>query len=178
MKKIFSVIIFSLFIGSSFGQDMSTLMRLHDFSISLGSAANVSLDTLLIKARALKMDIKSTEQLVNLLRAAELYSTMDYESSSYYIKKVVINNRYPEYSNLKFLLLIGNYANLKDIENTAKYFYIVNRLEFIDPYNMKTIRSVIRNNFKKDAFNDALSYYYYYHQRIKLIDEIGFVESN
>jgi hypothetical protein len=176
MKKIFSVIIFSLLIDCSFSQDISTLMRLHDFSISLGSTNNASFDTLLMKARVGKMDIKITEQLVYLLRAAEFYSTRDYENSSYYIKKAGINYRYPEYYNLKFLLVIGNYANLKDLENTARFFYIVNKVEFIDPYNLKTIRSFIRNNFKKDAFNDALSHYYYYHQRLKLIDEIGFAE--
>jgi hypothetical protein len=48
--------------------------------------------------------------------------------------------------------------------------------KYIDPNNMKTIRSVIRNNFKKDAFDDALSYYYYYHERLKIIDEIEFAE--
>ncbi|HJY63831.1 MAG TPA: hypothetical protein VJ455_06725 [Ignavibacteria bacterium] len=152
------------------------MMGLHDFSISLGSTNSASCDTLLMKARVGKMDIKISEQLVYLLRAAESYSIKDYENSSYYIQKVRINNRYPEYYNLKLLLFIGNYSNLKDLKNTARYFYIVNKVEFIDPYNMKTIRSEIRNNFKKDAFDDALSYYYYYHRRLKLIDEIGFVE--
>jgi len=176
MKKIYSVLLLSLLIDCSFGQDLSTLMRLHDFSISLGSTDNASFDTLLMKARVGKMDIKTAEQLVYLLRAAEFYSTKDYENSSYYIQKVGINSRYPEYYNLKLLLFIGNYSNLKDIKNTARYYYIVNKAKDIDPNNMKTIRSEIRNNFKKDAFDDALSYYYYYHERLKIIDEIEFAE--
>jgi hypothetical protein len=176
MKKIFSVILFLLMIDCSFGQDISTLMRLHDFSISLGSTNNASFDSLLMKARVGKMDVKIAEQLVYLLRAAEFYSTKDYGTSSFYIKKVGINYKYPEYYNLKSLLIIGNFAHLKDIENTARHFYILNKAEYIDPYNLNTIRSIIRKNFNKDTFNDALSHYYYYHQRLKLIDDIGFVE--
>jgi len=176
MKKIFPVIIFSLLINYSSGQDLTTLMRLNDFSISLGSTDRASVDTSLMKARIGKMNIKISEQLVYLLRAAEYYSTKDYENSSSYIQKVRINFKYPEYDNLKFLLFIGNYSNLKDLNNAAKYFYIVNKYEFIDPQNMKTMRSEIRNNFKKDDFDDALSYYFYYHQRLKIVDEIEFAE--
>lgn len=167
---------FSLLIDFSYGQDISTLMRLHNYSVSLGSTSSASFDTLLMKARVGKMDFRIAEQLVYLLRAAEFYSTRDYENSSYYIQKVGINSRYPEYYNLKLLLFNGNYANLKDLKNTARYFYIVNKAEFIDPYNLKTIRNVIKDNFKKNDFDDALSYYYYYHKRLKIIDEIGFVE--
>ena len=151
-------------------------MKLHDYSVSLGSTNRTSFDTLLMKARVGKMDIRITEQLVYLLRAAEFYSVGDYENSSYYIHKVGINTRYPEYYNLKLLLFIGNYCHLKDLENTARYFYIVNKSEFMDPYNMKTIRSEISKNFKKKAFDDALSHYFYYHKRLALIEEIGFVE--
>jgi hypothetical protein len=74
-------------------------------------------------------------------------------------------------------LFIGNYSNLKDLKNTARYYYIVNKeAKFIDQNNIKTIRSVIRNNFKKDAVDNALSHYFYYHERLKIIDEIEFAE--
>lgn len=176
MKKIYTAILFSLLMSYSYCQDLSTLMKLYDFSVSLGSMNKVPFDTLLMKARVDKMDKRIAEQLVYLLRAAEFYNLKDYASSSYYIHKVGLNYKYPEYYNLKMLLCIGNYANIKDIENTAKYFYIVNKVEFIDPKNRNTIRSVISSNFTKDDFDDALAHYYYYHQRLKLLDEIGFVE--
>jgi hypothetical protein len=176
MKRIYSVLLFSLLIDCSFGQDLSTLMKLHDFSISLGSTNSASFDTLMMKARAGNMDIKIAVQLVYLLRAAEFYSNRDYENSSFYIQKVGISSRYPEYYNLKFLLLFGNYCNLKDIKNTARYYYILKKSKDIDPYNMKTIRSLIRNSFKKDAFDDEFSHYYYYHEKLRVIDEIEFAE--
>ena len=117
MKKIFSVIIFSLLIDCSFGQDIihpdeiEVIFQFHWAALTV-----LPVDTLLMKARAGKMNIKISEQLVYLLRAAEFYSTRDYENSSYYIQKVRINFRYPEYYNLKLLLFIGNYSNLKDLE--------------------------------------------------------------
>ncbi len=175
MKKVFSIVLFSMIINCSFCQEYSTLMRLHELSVSLGSTSRVT-DTLILKARTGKMDIRTAEQLVYLLRAAEFYSLMDYANSVYYIKKVGINYKYPDYYNLKLLLLIGNIAHLNDLDNTARYFYIMNKVGYVDPQNLNTIRAVIRNNFKKETFSDALSHYYYYHQRLKHIEDIGFVE--
>lgn len=176
MKKVFSVVLFLMIMNCSFSQEYSTLMRLHELSVSLGSTSHIACDTLILKARVGKMDIRTAEQLVYLLRAAEFYSLMDYANSVYYIKKVGINYRYPDYYNLKLLLLIGNSAHLNDLDNTAKYFYIMNKVGYIDPQNLITIRTTIRNNFKKEAFFEALSHYYYYHQRLKQIEAIGFVE--
>ncbi len=176
MKKIYVAILFSLLMNFTYCQELSTLMKLHDFCISLGSMNKVPFDTLLMKARVGKMDPRIAGQLVYLLRAAEFYSLKDYANSSYYIQKVGLNYKYSEYYNLKMLISIGNYAHTKDIENTAKYFYIVNKVEYIDPKNLNTIRSIIASNFTKNEFNDALAHYYYYHQRLKHLDEIGFVE--
>lgn len=173
MKKILHVVLFILLINCSFGQEMNTLMKLHELSISLGCAENGEYDTLFIKARVGKMDIRITEQLLYLIRAAELYNASDYQNSILYLRKVGINYRYPEYYNLKMLLYIRNFANLKDLENTARYFYIVNKGS-VYPYNMTTMRSIIRNNFTRNEFDDELSHYYYYHRRLKLLEEIGY----
>ncbi|MBI4647990.1 MAG: hypothetical protein HY738_15745 [Bacteroidia bacterium] len=153
MKKIFSAFIFLFIVSYSFGQDITTLLKLHDISIALGVANDIS---------------------IFLLRAVECYSTKDYETSNYYIKKVVINFSNLDLNNLKFVVLLGSYANLKDVKQTAKYFYIADKSTLIAPENMEIIRSEIRKNFKKDVFDEALSYYYYYHARLKIIDEIKF----
>jgi hypothetical protein len=174
MKHIFALIFLFVVVGFSYAQDLSTLKDLHNFSISLGSSKIVTADSSLMIGRVGKMDDRLVEQLVNLLRSAEFYSLKDYASSEYYIKNVRINNRYPDYYNLKLLLIIGNYANLKDVKNTAKYYYIVNKDKFVNPHNLETIRCIIKENFTLDEFNDALAYYYYYHQRLKHLDEIGF----
>lgn len=176
MKKTFSVLLFLLFITCSFGQDVTTLLKLNDYSISLGSSDSAYIDTFLIKARVKRLNTKTAEQLVYLSRAAEHYSNKDYENAKLNIQRVRMNFHYPEYNNLKFLLFIGTYANLKDLKNSAKHFYIVYRSKDLTPYTLKTIRGIIRNNFTKEAFSDELSYYFYYHERLKIIDEIDFYE--
>jgi hypothetical protein len=174
MKKVISVVVFTLIMQHSFGQDMPTLIKLHDVSTSLGISNSITVDTLLLKERIDKINNRVAEQQSYLLRAAEFYTKKDYENSIYYIKRVVINFKTIDFNTLKFLLLIGNYANLKDIENTARYFYIVNKSRLIDPENMRAITSAVRDNFSRADFDDALSPYYYYHRRLKMLDAIKF----
>ncbi|HLO59875.1 MAG TPA: hypothetical protein VK179_14100 [Bacteroidales bacterium] len=175
MKKVFPVVLFIMLINCSFGQEMKTLMQLRELSISLGCAENTELDTLFLKARVGKMDIRISEQLLYLIRAAELHNASDYQNSIRYLRKVGINDRYPEYYNMKMQLYIRNFASLKDLENTVRFFYIVNKGS-IYPYNLTTMRSIIRDNFKRKEFDNELAHYYYYHRRLKLLDEIGFTE--
>jgi hypothetical protein len=175
MKSKILVILFSLLINYSFGQDLNTLMKLHDYSLAFG-CTNIAADTLLMKARIGKMHIKTAEQLIYLLRAAEHYTIKDYENSKLFIQKIGNTLRYPEYDNLKFFLQIGIYSNLKDIENTAKHFYIVSKYVYLDSNNLESIRNEIRNNYKRDSFDYSLSFYYYYHQRMKILNEIGFTD--
>jgi hypothetical protein len=175
MKKVFFVLLFSLLMNYSFGQELTTLLRLNDFFLSLGSTGDNTVDTLLLKARAGKMNLRMAEQIVYLLRAAESYSNRDFETSIYYIRKVDLFP-YPEYNNLKFLILVGGYANRKDLENTAKAYYLINKEKPIDHYNLATIGKEIGKNYTREAFNDELAHYFYYHQRLKILDGIEFTE--
>jgi hypothetical protein len=174
MKKLFLVSIIILLFNYSFGQNITTLLKLHDVSIVLGIANITPIDTLLNKSNI--ENYKIAEQQLYLLRAAEYYLNKDYENSGFYIKKVAINFKSIDYNNLKYVVLIGSYAKLKDIKETARYFYIINKSKPVDPENMNLIRSLIGDNFKKDDFDKALAHFYYYHDRLKLINEIKFEE--
>ncbi len=174
MKKIISVYIFIFLVHYSFGQEIATLLKLHDVSVSLGIINSVSVDTIAIKARPEKINGRISEQQLFLLRASESYSAKDFENAGYYVKKVVLLFKNNDLNNLKYVIMVGSYANLKDARETAKYFYIVNRTRRLDPENLKIIRKEIRNNFTRDIFEQALSTFYYYHERLRIIDEIKF----
>lgn len=174
MKNIFSILILLFLTNYSFGQDITTMIKLFDISNTIGITNRISIDTVWLKSSVENINRKVAEKQLNLLKAAEYYSVKDYENSSYYIKKAALKFKISDYNTLKYIVLIGSYANLKDIKNTAKYFYIVNKTKLIDPENMRIIRGEIRNNFKKINFDEALSDYYYYHERLKIIDEIKF----
>jgi hypothetical protein len=175
MKKTFPVIIFIFIINHSFGQDMTTMIKLHDVSVALGINSR-PVDTILFKSGKQKINRRVTDQQSYLLKAAEYYNAKDYENSHEYIKRVVLRFKIKEYNTLRYILLIGGYANIKDIKNTAKFLYIANKTKFVGPENMNLVREAIRNNFKKDDFDNALSYYFYYHHRMKILDEIKFNE--
>ncbi len=176
MKKAFPVLIFILIINYSFGQDMTTLVKLHNVSVALGISNSRPVDTILFKSEIQKINRKLTEQQSYLLKAAEYYNAKDYENSREYSRRVVFRFKINEYNNLRYVVLIGSFANLKDIKNTAKFLYIAGKTRLIDPENMVIIREAIRNNFKKDNFDEALSNYFYYHDRMKVLDEIKFNE--
>jgi len=175
MKKVFSLSLFIFFISYSFGQDLNTLIKLHDVSVALGISTSISIDTtLLTKSKKARFNRKAAEQQLYLLKAAEYYQNKDYESSSYYISKVRINFKSADHNNLKYVIMIGCYARLKDIERTARAFYLGSN--FIDPENMRIVREEIKRNFKKVLFDEALSDYFYLHKRKKIIDDIQFIE--
>lgn len=176
MKKISSALIGIFLISNLFGQDITTLTKLHDISESLGIANTISIDSVIIFAKKEKVSVKVLEPKLFLLRAAEYYSNKDYENSIFYIKKIRGYFRFIDYNNLKYAVLIGSYANMKDINNTAMYLYIVRRNQFVDPKTTQIIQTSIRNNFTKDNFEKVLSYYFYYHERQKVMSEIKFDE--
>jgi hypothetical protein len=175
MKKILSVSALVLFMGYSFGQDRMTLLKLHDVSEALGIINSIFVDTMLLYTGIERTNKRIAEQHYYLLKAAQYYQLKEYSNSIYYIKKV-INFQSVEYNALKYLVLIGNYASVKDVKNTAKYFYQTNKSRIPDPESMECIRAVIRENFKRDEFSKALSSYYYYHERLKIVDDMRFRE--
>ncbi len=173
MKIKFFAILLALTGVSICAQEYSTMMELHEYSVSLGCTTGDA-DTLLIKSRVGLMPVRTSQQMVYLLRAAESYVIKDYKNSSLFLNKIGGILRMPEYDNVKYFLVVANYCNLKDIENAAKHFYLLNKYAYLDPQNLNSIHKEIRNNFEKEAFDHALSYYYYYHKRQEVLNEIGF----
>src|ERR1035437_299178 len=139
MKKIIAVYIFIFLFHCSFGQEVSTLLKLHDVSVTLGVANNIFVDTMAIKSQPGKINTRLSDQQMCLLRASESYSAKDFENSSYYIKKVVLLFKNNDLNNLRYVIIIGSYANLKDARETAKYFYIANKTKRMDPESLKII---------------------------------------
>ena len=170
MKKAFFLFILISLINLSFGQDMSTELKLHNISVAMGVANSVTNDSMIIKYQ------KEAQQLSNLLKAAECYTNKDYENCSLYLRSVTRQFKNNDYNNLKYVLQIGCFANLKEAKLTAKYFYLANESKLVSSENMQLINSEIRKNFKKDIFDEALDSYYYYHARLRIIDEIKFNE--
>jgi hypothetical protein len=174
MKKFSFIYILIYFFNYTYGQDVATLVKLHNISTSLGVTTSISVDTLIINAKNARINYKVTEQQDLLLRAAEYYSNKDYENAGYYVKRVVLIFKNNDLNNLKYIIQIGSYANLKNIRETAKHFYLARKLKQIAPENMKIIINEIKINFTKDNFMDALANFYYYHKRLAIIDEMKF----
>lgn len=175
MKNILPAFILLFLSNLSSGQEVPTAVKLFRISISLGVTNRISVDTLPGSSNQIWINNRESAAQSILLKAAESYKAKDYENSNNYSKKAGrLSNT--DLFNLKYVILIGSFANLKDVKQTAKYFYIADKTNLIDPENMKIIRKEIRLNFKRDIFDEALSYYYYYHARLRILDEIKFDE--
>jgi hypothetical protein len=174
MKKIFSFFLFILLHNYSFGQDTIMSEKIHSLSTLLGNDKIDSSDTVSVKRKKTNINYREAGHLSNLLKAAEYYNTRDYENSGFYIQKVRYKFRMNEFNNLMYTVMIGTFANEKDIKKTAKYFYVLRKSKFVDPECMQVINEAIRTNFTKENFDIALSPYYYYHNRQKIIDKIKF----
>jgi hypothetical protein len=172
MKKFLFIFLTFILINNSFGQDISILIKLHEVSEKLGLISSISLDTLLIRSGYERVNRKISEQQLSLLKATECYLNSDYENSFFYIKKADIIFRNNDLNNLKFVVLIGTCANLNEAKLTAKWFYFINRNNVMLPQNKKIIYNLIKSNFNREDFEKSLSLYYYYHKRMKLLDEI------
>jgi len=111
-----------------------------------------------------------------ILEGAEYYMAKDYQNSIFHLQKINYKFKYSAYNNLKFVVLIESCVRLNDIKNTAKYFYLMNKSKFVDPDNKKLVRTLIGNGFNKNSFDAALSRFYYYHDRQKILNDIKFVK--
>jgi hypothetical protein len=176
MKNFMAAVLLSFSMNSTFAQEINTLLKLENLSAKLGNTPGLPVDTLLLESRAGIANYKMADQLAFLLSSAEYYSVGDYHNSMYYLKKVVLKFKNDDYNSLKCLLLIGNASNLKDIKETARYYYMMCKLKCQNPKSLTTIGQIIRNNFDRNSFDEELSRYFYYHQRLRILNEIGFAE--
>jgi hypothetical protein len=173
MKRFLTTAFFFTFLISlCFGQDINTLMKLNEVCVRLGSSRKLPADKLQLEESLYKVNVKMAQHLELLFRAAESYLSGDYEHSDYYIKQVHMNFRNMEYNNLKLLLLTCNIAHDGDVENAARYYYIIRKINQMEPGNMEFIYKEIAGNLKREAFDSELSHYFYYHQRLKILDTI------
>jgi hypothetical protein len=172
MKRFLTAFFFTFLISLCFGQDINTLTKLNDACVRLGSKRKQPLDKLQLEESLYKVNVKMAQHLELLLRAAEYYLSGDYEHSDYYIKQVHMNFRNMEYNNLKLLLLTCNFAHDGDAENAARQYYIIRKINQMEPGNMEVICKEIAGNLKREAFDNELSHYFYYHQRLKILETI------
>jgi hypothetical protein len=172
MRRFFSVLAFVFLINSGFSQDISTLVKLNDLCVQLGSSRKMPVDSLQLQSGLYKINMKVTLHLNLLLKAAECYISKDYEHSDYYIQQVHMNFRNMEYNNLKFLLITCNYIHAGDVKNSARFYYIISRINKMEPGSMEIIYREIAANLKRDSFDEELSHYFYYHQRLKILDTV------
>lgn len=172
MKSLIIALVLTFLIGSSYGQDISTLMKLNDACVKLGSSRKLPADTLQLKVNLYKVNAKMSQHMGLLLQAAEFYLAKDYEHSDYYIKQVRMNFKNIEFNNLKLLLMICNYAHIGDTPETARYYYIIKKINLMEPGNMDIIHKEIASGIDRAPLDDALARYFYYHQRMKILDVI------
>jgi hypothetical protein len=172
MKRLFTGLILAFMVSHSFCQDINTLVKLNRMCVQLGSSRRLPADSLQLQLSLSKINIKTAQHLDLLLKAAENYLLKDYEHSSYYIQLVHMNFRNPEYNNLKLLLMICNFAHEKNIQETARHYYIIKKINLMEPGNMEFIHNEIAGNFERASFDKALSQFFYYHQRLKILDTI------
>jgi hypothetical protein len=172
MKKISIFLIITFISANSFSQDISTLVKLNMACVQLGSSRKLPADTMQLEMSFYQVNAKIAQHLEFLLKAAEYYLIKDYEHSDYYIKQVRMNFRNMEYNNLKFLLMTCNYIHAGDVKNSARFYYIITRINKMEPASMEIIYREIAANLQRESFNEELSHYFYYHQRLKILDTI------
>jgi hypothetical protein len=171
-KRISSAIALIFLVNILHSQEIPTLGKLYDISARLGVTFMLSADTMPTPAYQSDFNYPLNERETYLLKAAEFYSKKDYVTTNLYLKKSRINFRNKDLSNLSYVLLIGSYSNLQEIAFAAKYFYIIVRKGQLYPENMELVRAGIRSNFSRSDFDDALSIYFYYHDRQKILRDI------
>jgi hypothetical protein len=172
MKRPVIALLFTFLLGNNYGQNINTLIKLNDACVQLGSSRRIPADTLQLKINLYKINPKVAQHMELLLKAADFYLAKDYEHSDYYIKQVRMNFRNIEYNNLKLLLMICNYAHSGDTTETARFYYIIKKINRMEPGNMEIIHKEVASHFDRDPFDDALARYFYYHQRMKILDTI------
>jgi hypothetical protein len=170
--KIALVITLIVFGNNLHSQEIPTLGKLYDISSKLGVRCLERTDTALTSSYRGDFNYRLSEREKYLLKAAEFYNLKDYDNANLYSKMSRFNFRNKDLLNLSFVLLIGSYSNLKEIRPTSKYFYIAVRKKHIYPENMELIREAVRSNFSRSDFDDALSPYFYYHDRLRILQDI------
>lgn len=171
-KRIASFIVFIFLANILHSQAIPTLRKLYDISAKLGVTCMATPDTIRSLTSQADLNYSLSEREKSLLRAAEFYLQKDFGSALLYSKKSRINFRNVDLANLSFVLLIGSYSYLKEIKLTAKYLYIAIRKKQMYSENMELIRASIRSNFSRHDFDDALSTFFYYHDRQRILQEI------
>lgn len=172
MKKYIFSFVFLLPLQLLFSQDIVTLNKIYEVSTKLGIKNSISIDTMLINTRNERISRRVTEQQSLLLKASEYYLSQDYENALYFIKQVEIRFRNNGLNNLSYFISIGSNAHLNLPKATAKWYYTANRINCIEPENLKTIHNEIKEYLTRDEFEKGLSYYYYFHQRMKILAAI------
>ena len=171
-KRISSAIVLIFLVNISHSQEIATLRKLYDISARLGVTCMASADTMTTSAYMSDFNHPLNEREIYLLKAAEFYCKKDYVTTNLYIKKSRTNFRNKDLINLSFVLLIGSYSNRQEIASTARYLYIIVRKGQLYTENMELVRAGIRNNFSRSDFDNALSIYFYYHDRQKILQDI------
>lgn len=172
MKRLILALLFAFLLGNNYGQNINTLIKLNDACVQLGSSRRIPADTLQLKINLYKINPKMAQHMELLLKAAEFYLAKDFEHSDYYIKQVRMNFRNIEYNNLKLLLMTCNFAHSGDTTETARHYYIIKKINLMEPGNMEIIHKEVASTIDRDPFDDALARYFYYHQRMKILDTI------
>jgi hypothetical protein len=172
MKRCLAAFFFIFLTGLCFGQDINTLKKLNDVCVRLGSARKLPADKQQLEESLYKINVKMAQHMEFLLKSAEYYLSGDYEHSDYYIQQVHMNFRNMEYNNLKLLLMTCNFAHDGDVKNAARHYYIIRKMNQMEPGNMEFIYKEIAGNLTREAFDNELSHYFYYHQRLKILDTI------
>jgi hypothetical protein len=172
MTRFLVVISFIFLTDTCFGQDINVLMKLNEACVRLGSTRKIPVTQQQLEESLYKINSKMAQHLEFLLRAAEYYLSGDYEHSDYYIKLVRMNFRNMEYNNLKLLLMTCNFAHAGDAKNTARHYYIIRKINQMEPGNMEVIYREIAANLQRPSFDDELAHYFYYHQRLEILDTI------
>lgn len=148
------ILIFALFTSFIYAIDTNPqteiLRQISEISRSVGLIMN---DTLIQQ----EISEKQQTKLKYLYRATEYYKNEDYESSLFYIKKVN-DFRNIDLNNLKYVIKVGSYAKIKDINNTIRYHF--SAFKKIDPENMRIIRKIIADNFSAEIYYDQMDHYF------------------
>jgi hypothetical protein len=94
MKKLITASVLLLLFSSAVGQDIATLLKLKRAASDIGLKIDITADSLLASSGYVKTPRRILEEKLNLLSAAELYISNEFESANYNVRQIRI--RFPQ----------------------------------------------------------------------------------
>jgi hypothetical protein len=159
-----------------YSQDTTSVIKLREFIEKIGFTNRISVDSMMKIVYQKKPARGTINMFETLCKSAEAYCNNDYRKALNYAARVSYRTNLNDCRDLKWIILFSCCIHIKDRKHYPKMYAVMNDRKFLLPDNLQLVRNIIRENFTKADFDKALSRYYYYHDRMRVLDELKFNE--